>query len=508
MRRHSQCDLGKCARADPTRDYAVGRRYEHRIARFPESCGDTRSERSCSLAPVAAWKYPDTHSARGGGAFGRRCHHSRISPAGQRNPAAGSAERAHRARVRYGAAAGALSRPNYRDIDHREVMETLLRREVSHQSRMKPLALTTRCMLALAACTGVSGTAAGNPEDVGGVHVEATMSSPRAAHTATTLTDGTVLIVGGFVERETQIAGAELFNPATGEFTPLPAMFEPRHSHTATPLDDGTILLAGGFGAGGRYLNSAELYDPATRTFTRAADMPASRAGHAAVPLEDGTVLLVGGTGEGWIFLSTAEIYDPAHAAFVQVGPMSVPRAALGAVRLQDGRVLVTGGHTGRRAAMVVYATAEMYDPQTRRFEPAGEMITERHKHDAVLLQDGKVLLTGGIDARERDGPYASAELYDPALGTFSATAAMQLPRYKHSGTSVVLEDGRVLLAGGAVRPELFDPLAESFALFPGEMQLAGSFPAVAQLADGSVAITGGYGADIRPQAGVWIIEP
>lgn len=387
-------------------------------------------------------------------------------------------------------------------------MGTILRRDVSHQGRMKPLAFTTRCMLALAACTGVPGTAAGTSEDVGDVHADATMSSPRAAHTATTLADGTVLIVGGFVERETQIAGAELFNPATGEFTPLPAMLEPRHSHTATPLADGAILLAGGFGTGARYLNSAELYDPATRTFRPAADMPASRAGHAAVPLEDGTVLLVGGTGEGWIFLATAEIYDPAPAAFVQVGSMSVPRASLAAVRLQNGRVLITGGHVGRGAAMVVHATAEMYDPQTRRFEPAGEMITVRHKHDAVLLQDGRVLVTGGIDASERDGPYASAELYDPVLEAFAATAAMQLPRYKHSGTSVVLEDGRVLLAGGAVSSELFDPQGESFALLPGEMQLAGSFQAVARLADGSVAITGGYGADIRPQAGVWIIEP
>lgn len=372
---------------------------------------------------------------------------------------------------------------------------------------MKSLAFTARCMLALAACTGVPGTAAGNSEEVGTVRADATMNSPRAAHTATTLADGTVLIVGGFVERETQIAGAELFNPATGEFTLLPPMLEPRHSHSATPLADGTILLAGGFGTGARYLSSAELYDPATRTFKAAADMAAARTGHAAVPLEDGTVLLVGGAGDGWTFLATAEIYDPAPAAFVQVGSMSAPRVALAAVRLQNGRVLITGGHMGRRAAMMVHATAEMYDPQTRRFEPAGEMITGRHKHDAVLLQDGRVLVTGGIDASERGGPYASAELYDPALGAFSATAAMQRPRYKHSGTSVVLEDGRVLLAGGAARPELFDPGAEDFALLPGEMQLAPSFSAVAQLADGSVVITGGYGSDIRPSAGVWIIR-
>lgn len=373
---------------------------------------------------------------------------------------------------------------------------------------MKPLAFTTRCVLALAACTGVPGPAAGDAEEAGSARTGATMSSPRAAHTATPLADGTVLIAGGFVERETQTAGAELFNPATGEFTVLPPMLEPRHSHTATPLADGTILLAGGFGAGARYLSSAELYDPATRTFRPAADMAAARTGHAAVPLEDGTVLLVGGTGDGWRFLATAEIYEPASAAFARVGSVSVPRASLTAVRLQNGRVLIAGGHVGRRAAMVAHATAELYDPQTRRFEPAGEMIIARHKHDAVLLQNGRVLVTGGISARETDGPYTSAELYDPVLGAFSATAAMQRPRYKHSGTSVVLEDGRVLLAGGAARPELFDPEAEDFTLLPGEMQLAPSFSAVAQLAEGSVVITGGYGSDIRPRTGVWVIRP
>ncbi len=135
------------------------------------------------------------------------------------------------------------------------------------------------------------------------------MGVGRAAHTATLLPDGTVLLAGGFTDSEEALSNTEIFDPATYTFSSIQPMSVTRQSHTATLLQNGKVLLAGGFN--GTYLASAELYDLETGLFTPTGSMTMPRSGHKAILLDDGKVLLVGGTGEGWRFLATAEIYDP-----------------------------------------------------------------------------------------------------------------------------------------------------------------------------------------------------
>lgn len=337
----------------------------------------------------------------------------------------------------------------------------------------------------------------------------AKMASARAVHTATTLADGRVLLAGGFTEQENIVAGVEIHDPVSGKSTSMRPMRTPRHSHTATLLPHGKVLLAGGYNARGEYLGSAEIFDPATGMFTPAGSMSRARAEHVAVQLKDGRVLFIGGVGEGWSFLSSAELYDPATATFASTGAMRVPRTSHAAVRLADGRVLVVGGNQGRRAAVQLYTSAEVYDPATGAFAPVGDMAVRRHKHDAVLLEDGRVLITGGSDERDSDGVYTSAELFDPRTRAFRTTGAMRLPRYKHRGTSVVLPDRRVLLAGGATRAELYDPGTGTFSLVGDEARLAGQFSASTPLSNGRVLITGGYdGKNLVPQAATWVYQP
>ncbi len=334
------------------------------------------------------------------------------------------------------------------------------------------------------------------------------MSSARASHTATVLPDGRVLLAGGMPGEENTAAGAEVYDPRSGAFSQTGPMPMPRHSHTATLLPDGTVLITGGYDAAGQYLRSTEIYDPATNTFGSTGAMNSARAGHVAVPLRDGRVLLIGGVGEGWTFLSSAEIYDPASASFAPTGSMRVPRESHAAVALEDGRVLVVGGHQGRRASIQLYTSAEMYDPATGLFSPAGDMNVRRHKHDAILLRDGRVLITGGTDERDSRGLYTSTEIYDPRTGAFRLAGAMRLPRYKHRGTSVLLPDGRVLLAGGATQAEVYEPGTERFSLVGGAARLTGQFSASSPLADGRVLITGGYGQDRGPQSATWLYRP
>lgn len=336
----------------------------------------------------------------------------------------------------------------------------------------------------------------------------ANMSTARAVHTMTPLGDGTVLIVGGMGASDDPTAGAQLFDPRTDRFVDLAAAAAPRKSHTATRLRDGKVLIAGGHGPGNTYLSTADLYDPATRTFTSLHPMTTARAGHEAVQLDDGRVLIIGGTGTGWTFLASAEFYDPRTRTFTATGNMNEPREGHVTAKLPDGRVLVAGGHRGRRSEITISRTAEIYDPVTGRFTPTGEMTVRRHKHDAVALPDGRVLVLGGADERDDRGTYTSTEIFDPAQGRFHAGTPMRLARYKHRGTSLLLHDGTLLLAGGAPEAELLDPATGRSTIVAGNVRMAGLFAAAAVLPAGRVLITGGYGGGTGPRARAWVFQP
>lgn len=338
----------------------------------------------------------------------------------------------------------------------------------------------------------------------GSITPAAPMRIARAAHTATALADGQVLIAGGGTDAMQAAASAELFDPANGRFAELPPMLTLRHSHTATRLPNGTVLIAGGYTTGSAYSASAELYDPATKTFSATGSMHTARAGQVAVLLGNGKVLVAGGVGTGWTFLSSAELYDPATGAFTPAGEMTVPRESHVAVLLNDGRVLVVGGHRGRRADIELYTSAEAYDPATNRFTKVGDMQVRRHKHDAVLLNDGRVMVTGGSDERDDRGAYDSTELFDPATGAFTMGPTMRLARYKHQGSMIVLPNGSVLIGGGAQRAEIYDPAKKSFELVAGDSRMAGQFGAVAALPDGGALITGGYGEGTGLRETTW----
>ena len=339
--------------------------------------------------------------------------------------------------------------------------------------------------------------------DAGVINAIRGMTRQRAAHTATLLPDGKVLVAGGFAGGGSSLASAEVFDPATGVFASAGQMSAPRAGHTATLLPTGKILIAGGYN--GNYLASAELYDPAARAFTPAGRMVTARSGHVATPLPNGRVLLAGGTGVGWTFLDAAELYDPAADAFAATGKMHAARESHTATLLAGGKVLVAGGHRGRRAAMTIYSSAEIYDPADGGFSVTGDMTRIRHKHEAALLADGRVLIIGGADQRDGRPAYASAEIYNPVRGAFTATANMNSPRYKLQGTAVLLGDGKVLVAGGAHRAEVFDPSTNTFSYAAGDMGTPRLFATATRLQNGQVLIAGGYHGDNDVSSGAWI---
>jgi len=158
-----------------------------------------------------------------------------------------------------------------------------------------------------------------------------------------------------------------------------------------------------------------------------------------------------------------------------------------------------------------VEASAEIYDPANGRFILTGSMSRPRYKLAAVLLSDGRVLVAGGSDNRDWRGEYASAEIWDPASGRFSLSGSdMSYKRFKLMHAAVRLPDGRVLIAGGAERPEIYDPAKKTFEPVAGSVGDGRFFSSATLLPDGRVLIAGGYGDDAQAGAvaNAWLYRP
>ncbi len=337
------------------------------------------------------------------------------------------------------------------------------------------------------------------------------LGTGRVGHSATLLSDGRVLVAGGNrvsggslgVTRPLEEATAEIFDP-TGRpaFTPTASMVTGRTRHTATLLPNGQVLVAGGSGEAGT-LDSAELFDSATGVWRATGSMVTSREGHAAVLLESGLVLVVGGVMDGVAALDSAELYDTETGTWTPTGRMVNARWGFTATLLEDGRVLVAGGRVlvaGGSGGLRDLATAEIYNPTSGSWSAAAPPPEPLLGHSATLLVDGSVLVVGGWHSG--NGTIENRVLlYDPAGDTWTRVA--DLPEARGGHTATLLGDGRVLVVGGLGNgPEvacgpvansavLYDPAARAWTP-AGALSVARYQQVATRLRDGSVLITGG----------------
>jgi hypothetical protein len=272
------------------------------------------------------------------------------------------------------------------------------------------------------------------------------------------LRDGRVLIVSGSSAEGEDRPAAMVYDPVADRWDEVAAPLESRTWPMLVTLTDGRVLVAGG-NAREEALATAELFDPATETFSRAGVMSRPRGiGGSAVLLPDGRVLVAGG---GADVGATAELFDPDSGTFVATGPMTAARGGFfSATLLHDGRVLVAGGlvlHPTEPAtiAPVPAATAEVYDPVTGRFTAVGPMAAPRYMQSASILTDGTVLVAGGSHDRPPEGGVIAstdAEIFDPTTGAFRPTGSLHRARLM---PPAVAADGRVLVLGN------FDPAGD-----------------------------------------------
>ncbi len=274
------------------------------------------------------------------------------------------------------------------------------------------------------------------------------MPNPHASGVAALLCDGSVLVAGGYGTGGGASPNADLYFPGTDTWVALGVM---NHGHTfgtATVLDDCRVLVTGGYDA----LNLSELYEPLLRQWTpiTLTSLSQTRFYHTATKLQDGRVVVAGGGYDNfniWYTLVNVDVFDPTTSAW-SVGPfLNHERRSHAAALLPGGGLLVMGGSDSGQddgtEAAVELDTVELFDPLAGRWTIQAPLAQKRTTHTATLLDNGAVLIAGGVD--DTGSALASTETY--AGGVFSPTAQMSRDRYQHTAT--LLDGGAVLIAGG-----------------------------------------------------------
>jgi beta propeller repeat protein len=312
----------------------------------------------------------------------------------------------------------------------------------------------------------------------------ANITRAREGLTATVLSDGSVLVVGGY-EGGYYLPTAELYDLTNDTWTEVGALNEGRAYHTAILLDSGKVLVAGGQNSSG-YTDTAELYDPSTQTWSTTGDMKVKRIYHTVTLLSNGKVLAVGGKKSSSFYLDSAELYDPSAGTWSYTGDLDTKRAWHTASRLSDGDVLVAGG-----ANPTVLSSAEIYDVSGGSWSNAASMSTVRHYHTATVLTNGTVLVAGGSSSVTSTN---KTEMYNPTADDWYQVD--DIPTKITTHTAVRLDNGDVLIAGGFLpgyEPDAYVyNTTNSEWVHGGTLEIARNEHAMALLDDGLVFVIGG----------------
>ena len=224
----------------------------------------------------------------------------------------------------------------------------------------------------------------------------------HGGHLAVKLADGRILIAG--IGRDGGKA-SEIFDPATETWTVTGNMNEEHVHGFIELLDNGKVMVGGGTADYGSTTTGIELYDPATGSWTSQANAPGLLHYTASARLHDGRILMAS--------QSRSYLYNSATNSWTNAAALNVEHnGGFLLTTLADGQVLIAGGYD--LAAGEIGNAAEIYSPLADTWTRISDMPENRYNYGAALLQNGHVLLTGGMNSDTVGFGLASAILYTP----------------------------------------------------------------------------------------------
>lgn len=311
-----------------------------------------------------------------------------------------------------------------------------------------------------------------------------------------TLPDGRVVIAGGHGFTATLgLDATTIFDPATNTWSAGPKLNDPRWYPTVTELGDGRLVAISGNITNTTWADTPEIYDAATNRWTRISGISTSQVHEEEYPL---SFLLPSGR----IFTMAAStgrsyLLDPNAPSWTAVGGVTAQNGS--AVMYRPGHILYTGGGSPLNSTSPAQAGARTIDltAATPAWSATSTMHAARYAHTLTMLPDGTVLAVGGgtnLDQQNVAGGELSSEIWDPATGTWTATAAADAPRVYHS-TAVLLRDGRVLVAGGGAAEGPASPGETTAQYFSPPYLFKGARPVIS-----SVPSSATYGSTVTVQ--------
>jgi hypothetical protein len=284
-----------------------------------------------------------------------------------------------------------------------------------------------------------------------GTYVEvAPLKQGRTGASSVLLPDGKVLITGGFGgppgEVRVLLDSAETFDPATNNTTLLRAMNTARAFHGSWLLSSGAnagkVLIAGGGTA-----SAPEVYDPATGMFTPlgAANGPPGGVDYPVL-LDDEQVVFIGSPSDALVDDRGYHRYDPEAGVFDDIGLFTESgRSRYTVTKLHDGRVLIAGGAVSNEGLV----SLDVFDPSDNSIAPTGQRLdTRRYVHSAAVLPSGRVALISGFRAVGES--LGTVAIWDPEAGTVSDAAGEVSPGRANS-QAPTLSSGQIFVIGGQI---------------------------------------------------------
>jgi hypothetical protein len=386
-----------------------------------------------------------------------------------------------------------------------------------------PFKTLSRIFVTVVLSTTLLGCASANPKQYEGVHNKfvpvGRMVAKRSFHHGILLPNGEVALLSGSTARKYH-STVENYNPETGQFRLTGKLLGSRLYATATLLQNGKILITGGQGTvNGGYSNCqahAELYDPITETSHLVGNMHQCRVAHQATVLQNGKVLITGGElransdkelRQMWkdkveFTYASTELFDPQTETFTPAANMNDRRDGHQATLLQDGNVLVTGGEGSPKAigggtkVQNILDSAELYLAKENRFVQLPKMIYPRSDHHALLLSNGNVVLIGGqttgqrADKKYGDNVIRQVEQYSFKKKWFDTAGFLVIP--KTPFRTILLTNGKVLILSGREETEIYDPKTQTSV--PGTNRLSfWNNDSAVRLLNGDVLLTYGH---------------